>query len=250
MDEKNINLSARSAAYVFGIGWLFPYCVYTLWAYGVRPVGLGSVSRAMGDTFGRIWEFVHAHPIELTLLSQLGFVSLFIIGSRTLSWSAIGFRRTSAMWFLVAIGGIVSSYVFSGVLQVIFPTPGTEAIAAGAGGGAGPAYSIGRILSVLLTFGLATAVIEEVAFRGVLYRYLRTNIGPIAGIALSALIFSLFHLRFVNPGGMLGLSATVQVMLGGIVLAFLYEKSGSLWPSIYLHGVNNAIGILQVMAPR
>ena len=59
-----------------------------------------------------------------------------------------------------------------------------------------------------------------------------------------------FRLRFINPGGLVGISATLQVMLGGIGLAFLYEKSGSLWPSIYFHSVNNVIGILQVLAPR
>ena len=88
-----------------------------------------------------------------------------------------------------------------------------------------------------------TAVIEEVAFRGVLYGWLRTRIGPAAGIVVSSFIFSLFHLYIVNPGGLLGIGATVQIMFGGIVLAFLYEKSGSLWPGIYLHGVNNAVAV-------
>ena len=72
----------------------------------------------------------------------------------------------------------------------------------------------------------------------------------IISVVLSALIFSLFHLRFINPGGLLGIGATLQVMFGGIVLAFLFEKSGSLWPSIYFHCVNNVIGILQVMVPH
>ena len=29
----------------------------------------------------------------------------------------------------------------------------------------------------------------------------------------------------------------------GLALAYFYERSGSLWPSMVLHGVNNAIGI-------
>ena len=78
----------------------------------------------------------------------------------------------------------------------------------------------------------ATAVIEEVAFRGALYGWLRRNLGPMIGILISALIFGFFHLRFINPGGTIGLVATAQVVMGGVNLADLYEKSGSLWPSI------------------
>jgi len=250
MSVKNYSLDAQAAAYLFGIGWFLPYSAYTLWAYGIHPVDLGTIPYLMSDTFGWLWGLVSAHPIELTMLSQLGIGCLFITSSRKMSWSTIGFRRTSAVWFLIAIAGIVSSYVFSGLLQAIFQAPGNDGIPLAAGGQHNAAPPIGRILGAFLTMGIATAVIEEVAFRGVLYRWLRSNIGPIMSVVLSALIFSLFHLRFINPGGLLGIGATLQVMFGGIVLAFLFEKSGSLWPSIYFHCVNNVIGILQVMVPH
>ena len=250
MVSKEFDLNVRSAACIFGVGWFFPYCVYTLWAYGIRPFDLDTASFFKDGLVGPLWGLISAYPVEFTMLVQVGFVCLFIIGSRTLSWSLIGFRRTSAVWFFVAIAGIISSYVFSGLLQAIFQEPANESVHIAADGGRSQIYPIGQILTAFMTLGVATAVIEEVAFRGVLYRWFRINMGPFAGIVLSALVFSFFHLRFINPGGLVGLSATLQVMIGGVVLAFLYEKSGSLWPSIYLHGVNNAIGILQVMAPR
>lgn len=250
MSHKNVGLSAQSAAYLFGIGWFLPFCVYTLWAHGIRPASLSATAHFTSDSFAWLWGLIVAHPIELTLFFQLAIGCLFIVGSRTLSWSTIGFRRTSTVWFFVAIAGIVSSYVFSGLLQAIFQVPGIGGVHVEASGGPNLLHLIGQLLSALLTIGLATAIIEEVAFRGVLYGWLRTNVGPNAGIVLSALIFSLFHLRFINPGGLLGISATLQVMLAGIALAFLYEKSGSLWPPIYFHGVNNIIGILQALSPR
>ena len=246
MSHKNLDLTAQTTTYLFGIAWFFPFCVYTLWAYGIYPTSLG----ATPESFDWLWELIAAYPMELTLLSQLAIGCLFIVGSRTLSWSTIGFRRTSTMWFFVAIVGIISSYVFSGLLQAIFQVPRIEGVHIEAIGNPNPIPPIGQLLSALFMIGLATAVIEEVAFRGVLYGWLRTNVGPNPGILISALIFSLFHLRFINPGGLVGISATLQVMLGGIGLAFLYEKSGSLWPSIYFHSVNNVIGILQVLAPR
>jgi membrane protease YdiL (CAAX protease family) len=250
MDEKNIGLNARSVACVFGIAWFIPYCAYTTWAHGMRRVDFDISALFQAQGVHRLFTLVASHPVEFTMLAQVGFGCLFIIRSRTISWSTLGFRRTSALWFFIAIAGIVSSYVFSGLLQAVAQAPGNEVLTSGGGRPDSRTYPIGQMLTAFLTVGVATAVIEEVAFRGVLYQWLRANIGPIMGIVLSALIFSLFHLRLVYPGGLLGLSATFQVMLGGILLAFLYEKSGSIWPSIYLHGVNNVIGILQVLAPR
>jgi len=250
MEKKNFNRDAYSVIYLFGIGWFLPYCAYTLWAYGIHPVDLGSIPFLMGDKFGWFWRLVLAHPVELTMLSQLGIGCLFITASRNLTWSMLGFRRTSAVWFFIAIAGIILSYLFSGFLQEIFQAPGNAGIPAGAGVQTSAAQPIGQILGALLIIGFATAVIEEVAFRGVLYRWFRMNMGPIMAIVISALIFSLFHLRFINPGGLPGIGATLQVMFGGIVLASLFEKSGSLWPSIYLHSVNNVIGVLQVIVPR
>lgn len=250
MNPRTLGINTRSAAYIFGIAWFLPYCVYTLWAYGIFPMSNLVTSQSPDSTFGWLCRQVATYRVALTLLLQLTVGCLFIVGSRRVSWRTLGFRRTSAVWFLVAVGGLASSYMFSDLLQTVFQVPVHDSAHGAANGNPSPIHSIGHLSAVLFLLVPATAIIEEVAFRGALYGWLRMNIGVIAAVGVSALIFSLVHLRFVNPGGLLGMSATVQILAGGIALALLYEKSGSLWPSIYLHAVNNTIVALQVLLPR
>ena len=250
MNQRILGIDTRSAVYIFGIAWFFPYCVYTLWAYGIFPMGHLATPHLSESTFGWLWRQAASYRGALTLLLQLTVGCLFIVGSRRISWRTLGFCRTSAVWFLVAIGGLVSSYVCSDLLQAVVKVPVHDSAHSGAHGNPSPLHSIGHLLTVIFLLVPATAIIEEVAFRGVLYGWLRANMGVIAAVGISALIFSLVHLRLVDPGGLLGISATLQILVGGIVLALLYEKSGSLWPSIYLHSVNNAIVAFQVLLAR
>lgn len=249
MTDGNSTLDAKSAATVFGLAWLLPYCVYTIWICGLLPLDTVLSPFSRNAVYDGIWKKVASHAVWLTLFAQLAIGIAIVARSHTLSWRVLGFRPTTGFWFLLAIVGLVSSYLFNGVLQAIFPLSTSNP-----GNGAGPnpvtAHSIGYLISVLLIMGPATAVIEEVAFRGVLYGWFRSSIGPTVAVLLSSLVFALVHIRFINPGGWAGISATLQVMLGGILLTWLYEKSGSLWPSIYLHCVNNVIGVLQTLSPR
>jgi membrane protease YdiL (CAAX protease family) len=74
-------------------------------------------------------------------------------------------------------------------------------------------------------------LVEEVAFRGILYGTLRTklSVGPAA--LLSAVCFAAVH-----GYGTLGLAS---VFWSGILWAVAYERTRSLWPAILAHGVNN-----------
>ena len=87
--------------------------------------------------------------------------------------------------------------------------------------------------SLLLVFASAVTavpVLEEILFRGALYRALRENIGVLPGAFVSAAIFSLCHR---NVAGFLPLLAFA------VLLAFAYEWTGSLWASIFLHALFN-----------
>jgi len=236
--------------YIFGVAWFLPYSVYGLAVYGAWPIDTIGTAFFSDGTFGWLWRLAASNAAPLTLFLQLTVGCLLVVRSGTLSWSMLGFRRTSAVWFPVAIVGLVSIVMFSGLLHAVIQVPEHVTTGGSENANSSPGHTIGYYLTVLLLLVPAIAVVEEVAFRGVLYGWLRANIGPAAGIALSALIFSLVHFRFLHPDALLGISATLQLMFIGIVLALLYEKSGSLWPSIYLHAINNAIAFLQAPLAR
>lgn len=119
---------------------------------------------------------------------------------------------------------------------------------------------LGRRTSLELRVALALAVIsigplvEELLFRGILLTsLLRTTAGVIArsryvgAILLSGLLFGLVHLPDL---GFFWFAVPNLVFLG-LALGWLRLQSGSLWPCVLAHALNNALAITAwfVLAP-
>ena len=96
-----------------------------------------------------------------------------------------------------------------------------------------------RASSVSVMAGIVAPFAEELAFRGVLFPWLRARLGLPAAAVLSALCFAFLH-------GVILLVPALTVI--GIALALIYERSGSLWPAIVTHGVFNALMIAALYA--
>ena len=97
--------------------------------------------------------------------------------------------------------------------------------------GVGPIAWFFTLLAVIVPLG------EEVFFRGFVYGGLRARWGvPIAALA-SALFFSAVHLQVVHG---------FPIFLLGLILAWLYERNGSLVPAVIAHALNNVIAVLSL----
>ena len=90
-------------------------------------------------------------------------------------------------------------------------------------------------LLFLIIVGLVAPLLEEIIFRGFLFGTLRNSFGPRRSMVYSSLLFAALHQSPV---------AFLPVFFLAMVLAYLYEKTGSLWPSIILHMVNNTVATL------
>jgi membrane protease YdiL (CAAX protease family) len=95
---------------------------------------------------------------------------------------------------------------------------------------------IGLLLLALLVTAVAAPICEEIFFRGMLFRLLRTRIPLWSAVAVSAVAFGLAH---ASPAVSLALLPSFMYM--GVVLALVYLRTGWLTNSILLHGLNNAI---------
>lgn len=73
---------------------------------------------------------------------------------------------------------------------------------------------------------------EELLFRGAIQRCLHGRVRPWAAILTSSLLFALIH---GNPVQMVG-GFTM-----GLVLGWLYYRTGSIWPGVMMHFVNNTL---------
>ena len=89
-------------------------------------------------------------------------------------------------------------------------------------------------LFMTLFVAIIPAILEEIAIRGVLLQPLR-RFGDGFAIVVSAVIFSLLH------GNMVQIPYTV---IAGIYFGYVMVATGSLWPSIILHFLNNFYSVM------
>ncbi|MHC4908605.1 MAG: lysostaphin resistance A-like protein [Planctomycetota bacterium] len=96
------------------------------------------------------------------------------------------------------------------------------------------------ILQVYLVASVAAPIVEEIAFRGLLYRHLRDAsrmIGTVGSIIISTLLGA-FVFAAIHPQGLLAIPALMSVAVG---MTLTREWRGSLIPSMVIHAVNNGI---------
>lgn len=100
-------------------------------------------------------------------------------------------------------------------------------------------------VGVAALFAIAVIVgpfVEEVVFRGVLYGALRNRVGPGWGMWLSGTMFGLVHVDL--------LWLVVPTALLGVALAWLMEKTGSLWVSVVAHMAFNLAALVLAYSAR
>jgi len=79
---------------------------------------------------------------------------------------------------------------------------------------------------------LGAAVIEEIIFRGILYRILEEKLGSYISVVISAVLFGFLHL--VNPNSSI-LAAIAIAIQAGLLLAAAYTYTRNLWFPIAIH---------------
>jgi len=74
-------------------------------------------------------------------------------------------------------------------------------------------------------------LVEEMFFRGFMYSAIKKRLGVLAAAVLSAVVFSLLHANIVG---------FLPIMALGVLLAYLYETTGSLVASMTVHILHNS----------
>ena len=103
------------------------------------------------------------------------------------------------------------------------------------------------ILGLMLSAIVIGPLLEEVLFRGLLQTWLltvfgRSGAGRWATLGVAAALFGLTHLGATSWHALPGLMAL------GLVLGWLYERTGSLWPGVLAHAGFNVINVAMVLS--
>ncbi|TFH30106.1 MAG: CPBP family intramembrane metalloprotease [Promethearchaeota archaeon] len=171
----------------------------------------------------------------LSVLFHFGFFWIFGILTHKISWKEVGADNFdfvgsgNGFWAIIITVIVFVGRMFLNVLlsEFFHQDSRKDPIDIITGGGI---FWVG-----LLLFAGVIPIVEEFFFRGLLYRGLRQQLSPKVAIFFSALLFGIAHLDWVQ-----GILAGIM----GIFLAWLYEKSGSLYIPILMHILNNAITFL------
>jgi uncharacterized protein len=92
--------------------------------------------------------------------------------------------------------------------------------------------------AVVLIAGLAP-VAEELFFRGFIFAGLRSRWALWPAALVSGLIFGLVHAPT-------GITTVVPLAALGVALSWLYDRTGSLWPCVMAHAINNGLALAVV----
>ena len=176
----------------------------------------------------------------LVTLSILGAVYLMILRRRGIDMRDLGFYPVDRVWLtravLIGLALIpITGWVVGGIQGFFEREPFTRQSAMLAPEG----FSWLGAGAIFLYTGILVPFAEELFFRGLLYRWLKTRWNLATATLASSLMFGLAHVY---------LEAVAAGFIVGLVLAFVYERSRRLWTTVVLHMVLNSAGLLMMFA--
>jgi membrane protease YdiL (CAAX protease family) len=99
----------------------------------------------------------------------------------------------------------------------------------------GDKASVLAYITALILIGVVTGIAEEFAFRRFLFRHMLVHTNKFwLSVIGSAFVFALLHFNYIQ---------FIPLMAFGIALALMYHASGSIWPGIIVHALNNALNV-------
>ena len=183
---------------------------------------------------------LHNHGIALVLfvLAQDGVIlaaaSLFSVVRYHVGWSALGLDPAKARVgcglsfalliasYVIRSGYIAGAFAFGIKIQPQAILPQLDVT------------GFGFILTFIAA-GIIAPIVEEIFFRGFMYAGLRQRWGIPMAMLVSTLFFTGLHFT---------VELFIPIFVLGFFLVWLYEKTGSLYPGIFLHVANNMIAVL------
>jgi uncharacterized protein len=200
--------------------------IATLIAVGIVAAVTGASSDEENATF----------TIFATLMQSIIFIGTAVLFAsftrRPEPWH-FGLRRTR---FWPAVGwaalGLFAFYIFAAVYSAALQPDAEQTVAQDLGADEG---TFGLIAAGFMVVCVAP-VAEEFFFRGFFYRALRTRYPVLIAAAIDGALFGLIH--FAGSDSWLILPPLAAL---GFMFCLVYERTGSIYPVIALHAINNSL---------
>jgi membrane protease YdiL (CAAX protease family) len=166
--------------------------------------------------------------IALVISSLAMLVATLVFGA--LHWPSLavqlkrfGFFRWEAYAGLAALAPLLAvNYFYHGWLRSLVGERGESGL-----------QSLGLSWSAMVVLiCVFPAVLEETAFRGLIQHWLQTAITPLKALVLASALFTALHCSLVSAPYLFAV---------GMLLGWVKQKTGSLYPSMLIHFLHNFV---------
>lgn len=208
-----------------------PWSIQDVWfglglflAWLLVSIGFGIGKEAFGwkfdiGLFMVLWEMVLILPAWW-----------FTVRKYKLGWDSLGLRKFDLTTIAIGCGLLLFTYLFNLCYNISLLYKGIQS-----------PYEISDIFGagtspwlIFLAGIIVAPLVEEIFFRGFLFTGLRERYGWIAAALISAALFAAVHLQPITMP---------SIFLLGLVFAYLYQRTESIWPAVIIHFFTNTLGL-------
>jgi membrane protease YdiL (CAAX protease family) len=147
-----------------------------------------------------------------------------------LGWDALGLRNFDLTSLAIGCGLMVFTFLFNFMYNIYLVFRNIQ-----------PAIEVSELFNngaspwLILLTGIGVApLVEEIFFRGFLFPGLREKLGWISAALVSAALFAVVHLQPI---------AMPPIFLMGLIFAYLYQRTESIWPAVIMHLSTNTLSL-------
>ena len=148
-------------------------------------------------------------------------------------FTSLGWKKPGVNLGLMALGGVLLALCISALAAVVhtpkIPTPFDKLTG-----------STGQMILFAVMAVAIAPLFEELFFRGFIQPLLVRSVGPIAGIAITAILFGSLHLAEYSWAWQYALF----ISLAGAIFGWLRYRTDSIVPSTVMHGCFNAVSVI------
>ena len=209
------------------------------WSASDTWLGLGLLVLVIAGYLLGIAQLETSRTMSLFVVATFEFLLLIPIAIiflwRRVPWHALGLNRFDPNTLTIGCGLLVGVYIVVIINNLIMMALGviTQADVV--------SDLLGEIDSPFL-FAFVTAIVapftEELFFRGFLFKGLREKYGWVNALMFSSIIFALFHGQ---------IATLIPTFLLGALFAYMYQRTESVFPGMFLHFAVNAVGVVVLL---
>jgi membrane protease YdiL (CAAX protease family)/uncharacterized RDD family membrane protein YckC len=209
---------------IFGVNWV---AVATARGLGITAGSGGAAALSYAD---EIAAYGGSLLIVALLVGLRRHTPLLALGLRPPGWRwlAAALPLGFAALVLQDAGGVVSRAIFAGSNTT------NQGIAL-------RSEFNGSLALTLVAVAVVAPIAEEVIFRGFAFRWLWGRLPLWAAVVVDAALFSAAHVGWGEP------VLFLPIFASGCLLAYLYAKSGSIWPGVLVHATINAVAVMATL---